>query len=495
MKMFGKDLDCSMQTNNSKNAVLTNFIWRFAERCGAQIIQFIVSLLLARILNPEAYGTVALVVVITQILQVFVDSGLGNALIQKKDADDIDFSSVFFFNVAGCLILYCMIFVAAPYIARFFEDDSLTSVIRVLCFVVVVSGLRNVQNAYISKHMLFKKFFFATLIGTVTSAAVGIVMALQGYGVWSLVMQKLVSVLVDTVVLWLIVEWRPKLSFSFERLKSLISYGWKLLVSSLIDTLYTNLRTLLIGKVYNEKALAFYNRGEQFSQIIALNMNASIDSVLLPAMAKEQNDRERVKNMTRRSIKTSTYIMAPLMIGLFVVAPTVVELILTEKWIESVPYLQIFCLTYMFYPIHTANLNAIKSLGRSDLFLRLEIYKKCVGIIILVIVLPHGVLAMAYSAILTSIICQLINASPNKNLLKYGYFEQMKDILPAIGLACVMGVLIHPLSLVIESKLLLLIAQVLVGAVIYILGSVVFRLESFNYLWGIINSIIVKQRK
>ncbi len=354
---------------STQKKVLSNFLWRFAERCGAQIIQFIVSLVLARILAPEAYGTIALVLVFEQILQVFVDSGLGNALIQKKDADDLDFSSVFWFNVVWCLVLYVIMFFCAPLIAWFYNDESLTSIVRVLCLMVVVSGLKNVQQAYVSRTMQFKRFFWATLGGTLISAVAGIGLALLGFGVWALVAQKLTNLIIDTTVLWFTVKWRPKWMFSFQRLKGLFSFGWKLLVSSLIDTLYRNLRQLIIGKFYTKEELAFYNQGDQFPKVIVTNINTSIDSVLLPTMSKAQDDPARVKQMTRRAIKTSTYIMAPLMMGLAFCADTVVRLILTDKWMPCVPFLQIFCITYMFYPIHTANLNAIKAMGRSDLFL------------------------------------------------------------------------------------------------------------------------------
>lgn len=358
--------------DNIKQKTMTNLIWRFGERCGAQIVQFIVSIVLARILAPEAYGTIALVMVFAQILQVFVDSGLGNALIQKKGADDLDFSSVFIFNIIWCLILYLIIFLTAPLIASFYSDEGLVSIIRVLCLTVVISGLKNVQQAYVSRTLQFKKFFFATIGGTIASAIVGIIMALMGLGVWALVAQKLVNLSVDTIVLWFTVKWRPKLIFSFQRLKGLISYGWKLFASAMLDTIYTNLRQLIIGKMYTEADLAFYNQGKQFPNLIVANINTSIDSVLLPVLSLEQDDTKRVKEMTRRSIKISTYIMAPLMMGLAFTATSVVNLVLTDKWLLCVPYLKIFCITFMFYPIHTANLNAIKAMGRSDLFLKLK---------------------------------------------------------------------------------------------------------------------------
>lgn len=473
--------------------VLSNMIWRFAERCGAQLIQFVVSIVLARILAPEAYGTIALVIVFANILQVFVDSGLGNALIQKKDADDLDFSSVFYFNVIWCLMLYSIIFLAAPYIAGIYDDDSLIPLIRVLCLTVVISGLKNVQQAYVSRNLQFKKFFFATLGGTLLSAVVGIALAMQGFGVWALVAQKLVNLSVDTLVLWFTVRWRPKPMFSFNRLKGLISYGWKLFASSLLDAVYGNLRSLIIGKLYTEEDLAFYNQGNQFPSVIVTNINLSIDSVLLPVMSREQDDKEHVKSMTRRAIKTSTYIMAPLMMGLAFVAEPVVRLLLTEKWLPCVPYLRIFCITYMFYPIHTANLNAIKAMGRSDMFLKLEILKKVIGLTVLLLTMRYGVLIMAYSALFTSVCGQLINSAPNKKLLDYGYPEQLRDILPSILLAVFMGVCVLPIGWLPLPVPVILLLQVTIGALIYVLGSVVTKNDSFLYLLELIKAFVGKK--
>ena len=353
------------------NNVVKNFLWRFFERCGAQFVTLIVSIVLARILTPSDFGTVSLIMVFTTILQVFVDSGLGTALIQKKDADDLDFSSVFYFNFAICLILYLGMFIASPFIAKFYKDISLTPIIRVISLTIVMSGVKGIQQSYVSRNMLFKKFFFATLGGTLFSAVLGIGMAYAGFGVWSIVAQQLSNTAIDTLILWITVDWRPKRMFSWQRLKSLLSYGWKLLVSSLLDTIYNNLRNLIIGKIYTSSDLAYYNQGDKFPKVIVMNINASIDSVLLPSMSGEQENKERVKSMTRRAIKTSTYIMAPLMMGLLFCAEPIVRLLLTDKWLPCVPYLRIFCFTYMFWPIHTANLDAIKAMGRSDLFLKL----------------------------------------------------------------------------------------------------------------------------
>lgn len=465
------------------SGVMSNFIWRLAERFGAQGVAFVVSIVLARLLAPEAYGTIALVTVFTQILNVFIDSGFGNALIQKKDADDLDFSTVFYFNIAICVLLYLGMFLAAPMIAKFYNDASLISVVRVLSLTLVISGVKNVQQAYVSRTMQFKRFFFATLGGTIGAAVIGIAMAYFGFGVWALVAQQIFNATVDTLILWITVKWRPKWMFSWQRLKGLFSFGWKLLASSLLDTVYSDLRQLIIGKMYTKTDLAQYNRGKQLPDLLVNNIDTSINSVLLPAMSQVQDNPERVKNMTRRAMKTSTYVIAPVMMGLAFTAESVIHLILTEKWLPCVPFLRIFCITYMFYPVNTTNLNAIKAMGRSDLFLKLETIKKVIGLIVLLGTMWFGVMAMAYSLLFTSITSQIINSWPNKKLLDYSYPEQIRDILPGILLAVVMGCCVYPVKWIGFSDLLTLLIQVIMGACIFIGGSALLKLEGFRYLW------------
>ncbi len=477
--------------------IFSNLIWRFLERSGAQFVSFIVSLVLARILMPEDYGTIALITVFTTILQVFVDSGLGNALIQKKDADDLDFSTVFFANIVFCTVLYALMFVAAPAISRFYGDMFMVSYIRVLSLTVLISGIKNVQQAYVSRHMMFKKFFFSTLGGTVLAGIIGIVMALNKMGVWALVAQQVINMTIDTIILWITVKWKPHLKFSFSRMKGLFSFGWKLLVSSLIDSIYNDLRQLIIGKMYSSADLAYYNKAKQFPNLIVTNINTSIDSVLLPAMSNVQDNKEHVKSMTRRSIKTSIYVMAPLMMGMAFAAKPIISLLLTDKWLLCVPFVRIFCITYMFYPIHTANLNAMKAMGRSDLFLKLEIIKKVFGLVLLLSTMWFGIMAMAYSLLVSSLFGQIINSWPNRKLLNYGYLEQLKDILPGIGLAVVMGSCIYFVGLFPLPIILILIIQVVSGALIYITLSAALHLESFEYLLKILKNNfkkIIKKR-
>lgn len=486
----------TVNLEDAKKKTVNGFIWRFFEKWGAQAIVFVVSIILARKLEPSAYGTVALANVFIAILGVFVDSGLGNALIQKKNADDLDFSSMFYFNVTMCLVLYAVMFFAAPAIARFYEDMKLVALIRVSSLTLIVSGVKNVQHAYVSRHMLFKRFFFASLGGTIIAAAVGITMAFMGYGAWAIIAQNLVDATLDTVILWFTVKWRPKKMFSFLRLKGLFSYGWKLLASGLIDMVYNKLRTLIIGKQYSSDDLAFYNKGENFPSLFVTNINTAIDSVLLPTMSKAQDDKAVVRQMTRRSIKTSTYILMPIMMGLAVCAEPVVRILFTAKWLPCVFFLRVFCFSYAFWPIHTANLNAIKAVGRSDIFLKLEIIKKSVNIAAILATMFISVKAMALSVIFTSISGQIINSWPNKKLLGYSYLNQLKDMMPSILLSCFMGAVVYCVTLLpITNDWLMLAIQVPLGIAIYVVGSKLFKLEMFNYLLDAIKEFLNKRKQ
>lgn len=464
------------------------------ERCGAQVVSFVVSIVLARILEPELYGTIALVTVITSILQVFVDSGMANALIQKKDTDDLDYSSVFYFNVAFCLVLYIGLFFAAPLISRIYGSPDLVPVIRVLGLTIVVSGVKNVQQAYVAKTMQFRRFFFSTLGGTLFSAVVGITMAYRGFGIWALVAQQLLNVTVNTAILWLTVGWKPKLMFSLRRLGGLVSYGWKLLASALLDTVYLKLYQVVVGLKYTSSDLAYYNKADQLPLLVVENINSSIDSVLLPVLSAEQDSKEAVRDMTRRAIKTSTYIMMPMMAGLAVCAEPLVRLLLTDKWLPCVPYMQVFCIVYAFYPLHTANLNAIKAMGRSDVFLKLEIIKKIVSTILLVVSMNISVYAIALSQLVSCVTSQLINSWPNRKLLDYSYLHQLRDMAPAILLSLVMALCVRPVVALGLNDWLTLLIQIPAGVLIYFALSAIFHVDSFRFMLDVAKKLLSSRR-
>lgn len=473
--------------------VVSNFIWRFLERIGAQLVSFIVSIILARILIPEDYGTVALVYVFIAIFDIFVNAGLGSALIQKKDADDTDFSTVFFANICFCIVLYLICFVSAPVISHFYSKPELTPMLRICGIMLIISGVKNVQTAFVSKTMQFKRFFFATLGGTLFSAIVGIVMANRGYGAWALIVQNLTNNAIDTIILWISVKWRPKLLFSVNRLKGLFAFGWKMLATAVINTIYNKLRTLIIGRVYTSEDLAFFNRGNHWPNLIVENANTAFDSVLFPSLSNIQDDIDQVRRMTRRAIKVSSYVIMPLMVGLAACAEPVVSIVLTDKWLPSVHFMRVFCFTYALYPIHTANINAIKAMGRSDIMLKLEIIKKIIGIIAVLVTMFISVQAMALSLLFISISELFINSWPNKRLLKYAFGDQIKDLLPQILLAFFMGGSVYCVSFLGLKDILTLVIQVPLGILVYVGGSVLFRIDSFCFCKETVLSLLKKR--
>lgn len=470
----------------TRKNVTTNLVWKLLERFGAQGVSFVVSIILARLLNPEVYGTIALVTVFITILQVFVDAGLGNALIQKKDADDVDFSTVFFFNIGFCALIYLLLFLCAPWISHFYGIPELTAIVRVLGLTIIISSMRNIQQAYVSKTLQFKRFFWATIGSTIGSAVLGIWLAYRGYGVWALVAQNISGQLVGTIILWCTVKWRPKPVFSAQRLKGLFSFGWKLLVGRLIETFYLNIKPLIIGKIYTTSDLAYFNKGNQMPNLLVTNIDSSIESVFFPVMSAEQDDKQRVKSILRRLIQVNTYILCPMMVGLMACAQPLITLLLTEKWISSVPYTQMFCFIYMFTVFNTANMNTYRSLGRSDIYLKVEVARKIVGFVTLLLVIRISVYAMVVAEAVTVLISLFINTYPNKKLLNYGFLQQLKDMLPALLLSVAMGVPVYLLTYTSLPLFLLLVLQVVLGVGIYVGLSVLFKPEAFRYLLGYI---------
>jgi teichuronic acid exporter len=478
------------KSESYKNKVMSGLLWKLMERGGTQGIQFIVQIILARLLLPEDYGIIALVLVFLTIANVFVQSGFNTALIQKKDADEADFSSVFYLSLFIAGLIYIVLFFTAPFISAFYEEPQLIPVFRVLSITLFFGALNSIQNAVIARNLQFKKLFLSSSGAILISGTVGVYMAYTGFGVWALVGHQLTNQLLIMLILWFTVKWRPKRLFSPRKVKNLFSFGWKLLVSSLINTIYNDLRSLIIGKMYNPAMLGFYNRGQQFPSLIVLNIDGSIQSVMLPVLSSQQDNRPRVKDMMRRAIVTSSFIIFPMMVGLAVTAEPLVMLLLTDKWLPCVPFLQIFCAVYAFMPIHTANLQAINALGRSDIFLKLEVIKKVFGISILVVTVFYGIYAIALGQVLSGIISTFINAYPNKRLLGYSYKEQWNDIYPSLLLSLVMGTLVYSLKWLGLSVLITFIAQVCVGVIVYVVMAWLFKLECFRYLLSTLINVV-----
>lgn len=478
-----------------KKTVISSLVWKFLERLGTQGIQFVVSIILARLLLPSDYGIITMIMVFTAIANSFIQSGFSTSLIQKKNSDELDFSSVFYTSFVIAIVCYIILFLASPLIADFYQMPQIKVILRVLALTLFFGAFNSVQNAKLSKDMKFKTLFFSSLGAIIVSGTTGITMAYLGFGAWALVGQQLANIIASTIILWFTSGWRPKIMFSLTRVKGLFSYGWKIMCSSLIDTFYQNLYNLVIGKFYNSATLGNYNKGEQFPKLIAVNIDGAIGSVMLPAYAREQERKDKVKKMVRRAIVTSSLILFPLMLGLAAIAEPLVKILLTDKWLGCVPFMQILCVVYALYPINTANLQAIKALGKSDYFLKLEIIKKILGITVLIITVPHGVYIMAIGQVIVTIISTMINAFPNRKLLNYNYFEQVKDILPNLLIAILMFIVVYPIKYLIDNTILLLTIQIIVGAIIYIALMNIFKVEAFNYLFDIIEKRFKKNKE
>lgn len=473
--------------NDIKYKAIANTIWKFVEQVGSQVVNFVVQIVLARILLPEEFGTIALVTIFIAIFDVFLLNGLGTALIQKKEIDDIDCSSVLYSNMLLSIVLYVILFFLAPLLSQFYDNDSLVPIIRILGITLFFSSIRSVQQAIVSKQLRFKLFFYSTLSGTIISAIIGIFLALNGAGVWSLVAQYVIKSFVDMCVLFFTMNWRPKFLFSISRLIPLISYGWKILAAALVDTVYNNIRDMIIGKKYSPDDLAFFNRGKSFPNLVSADTMHAVGTVLFPIVSSVQDDKESVKRIIRRYVKDTSYILIPLLIGLAVVAKPLVVVLLTDKWLPCVPYLQIYCIALTVQPMHTANMQLIKALGRSDITLKMEIIKKIIGVILILMVMKYGVLWIALTTIVHSVIVLVINAYPSREIINYTYSEQIKDSMPAYLLSIAMAIAIYPISLLNISNILIICSQTIGGLFIIILLSTLFKVNSF---YSIKSSII-----
>jgi O-antigen/teichoic acid export membrane protein len=475
-------METTSTPSESKKKIVTSVFWKFFERFGAQLVSFAVTIVLARLLLPEDYGNVAIITIFVNILDVFISSGFPTALIQKKNSDELDFFSVLYFNMAFSVLLYVILYFTAPYFCGYFANDTLTDPLRIMGLGLLVGSINSVEQSYIAKTMQFRLFFFGTLIGTVMSAAVGIAMAYHGFGVWALVAQELTNRCTDTLVLFLLIRKKPRMIFSWPRLKIMISFSWKILLSGLIDTVYNNCRSLIIGKKYSEAELAYYKKGDEFPTLLVSNINESIQSVLFPVLSNVQEDKIRLKKIVKLSISVSSFVVVPMVLGVACVAGPMVDLFLTSKWAECVPYVQILCLAYALWPIHTANLQAIKALGDSRTFLILEIIKKVIGISLLIGAMFLGPLYIAGAFALSSILGVFINSFPNKKMLDYGFFEQVKDVFPYLAMAGLMYLPIYFLNRLSWPSWALLLIDVVVGIAVYGGLTLLFKPFAYRYL-------------
>ena len=468
--------------NKNKSEITTSLFWKILENGGSQGVQFVVSVLLARLLSPAEYGIVAIVLIFTTIANVLVQNGFSSALIQKQNADDLDFSSVLIFNVFLSILIYILLFFISPIIAEIYNRPELINILRVMGIIIIPGSIISVQNSYVARNMKFKMLFIATFLASIISGGISVFMAINGMKVWALAFQQIVYYFALLIILGIGIKYLPKLSFSMERLKTMFAFGSKLLIASLIDTIFTNIHGLIIGKAYSEEMLGAFNRGEQFPKLVVTNLSSAIQSVLLPVMSKKQDSKAEIKKILQSSIKLSTFVVAPMMCGLAAVSDNLILLLLGEKWSFSIPFLQMMCFSYVFWPIHISNLQALNAMGRSDIFLKLEIIKKLLGVAILVIGIRYNVFIFVGLKAFSDLICAFINAYPNVKLLDYKLREQSIDALNNFIPAIIMGIIIYIAGKHIGIGILSLLIQIVLGVIIYIALAVVMKNENFKMI-------------
>lgn len=481
--------------NSIKSKTINGILWKASERILAQFVTLVVSIVLARILSPDDYSCIAVVNIFFTVADVIIVGGLNISLVQKKDADDLDFSTVFW----TCLLLagavYALVVMGAPNIASLFEKDILTDVLRVMGLILGINAIKSVCWAYTASTLQFKKFFFSTLGGTVISAFVGIYMACNGFGVWSLVAQQMTNSVIDTMVLFITSKMHIRFRFSWKRFKGLFSFGWKIFVTSFISVVYDELLPLLVGIKYTNVDLAFYNKGQSFPKIMDLTLSDTFAAVLFPMMSKMQDNKEKLLVYTRNFIGTVSFLIFPTMLGFIAISDNFISVVLTDKWMPAAPYLRIFCFVYMFNIIHVGNLQVIKAVGRSDVLLVMEIIKKTSYLVIIGVFLLLGdsPIVLASASIITTVIAIVVNTFPNRKLIGYGYGLQLKDISKTLLSSVIMMVIVLIVGKLQLNRIWLLVLQIIVGIVSYIVINLLVKNRFYFSFKSTIIEMVIKK--
>lgn len=475
---------------SKENNIGSGLAWSFAERITAQIVTTLVGIVLARLLDPAHYGLISIVNVLITICNVFVSSGMGSAIVQKKEISDTDYNTAFFISLGISACAYLFLFLAAPLVARFYKAAVLTAVIRVMGLRLPLAAINNIQQAHVQREMTFKRFFIATLFGTVLSGFVGVWLAWRGAGVWALVAQYLTNTTVDTIVLFFVEKWFPRPAFSRKSAGEMFSFGWKVLATELVYTSVNSIRSLVVGKACGSADLAYYDQGQKYPALLVNNLNTAINKVMLPAFSRNQEDLSHLKSMLRRSISVGIFLLCPLLIGFCAVAKNFVIVILTDKWLQCVPLLQIFCIVYLTRPLESACHQALLSIGRSDTVLRIMVFINASSLIFstTAAICFHSVFIVASASLLTSIISLTSFMVCAGRLLGYGIREQLTDLCPALFSGLIMLVCVRLVELLPISVFAILLIQIGVGAIVYLLCCKIIRLDAMNYVLSFLKS-------
>lgn len=467
-------------SDNLKQKTKKGLVWSMIERFATQGVQFLFGIILARLLSPNDYGVIAMPLVFLAIAQCIIDSGFSTALIRKPELTEDDLSTAFYFNLGVGILCYAVLFFTSPLIADFYHIPILSSLLKVTALAVLFNPLCAVQQAILTRKIDFKTQAIVSLSGAVVSGIVGLYMAYNGFGVWSLVFQQVGGYVMRTILLWVLGKWKPKRKWSWESFHYLWGFGSKMLGSGLLDTIYNNIYPIVIGKYFSAQDLGNYTRAQQFSSLPSSNVTGVLQRVTFPVLSSIQNEDERLAKNYRKILKLSAFLVFPMMLMLSAIANPLVRILLTDKWIGCVILLQIVCFQMMWYPIHAINLNLLTVKGRSDLFFRLEIFKKIMGVCIMFITIPHGIIWMVSGGIVSSMLSLIINTYYTGKLINVGYFKQMGDLFPIFGVSFIMWLIVHAILYLSSNLYCQLVLGISLGAIVYLIGAKIFLKAEFN---------------
>ena len=473
-----------MAERDLKTTTIKSLFWKLFEQGGTAVVTLVVQVVMARLLAPAEFGVLAIMLVFVNVGNVIVQSGLNTAIIHDPGVTERDYSTVFWMSFTISVVLYLAVFVFSPAIAGFYQIESAITPLRVLVLVLIVNSYNSIQEAIVARNFEFQKTSRATWAAAIVSGVAGVWAANAGAGLWALVIQQLLQQITKCTVLALQVPWKPQLVFDRARAVVLFRFGWKLLASGVMDQAYQSLSSLFIGAVFNKTDLGYVDNGKKYPYYLGAMLDGTIQPVMLSAVSSVQDNIEHVKRLTRRALKTSTFVIIPSMTAFALVAEPLVLILFGEKWLPCVPFLRMYCFIYALLPIHTTNLQVLNGMGRSDLFLKLEVYKKIIGLSIMcfTVFVMRDLYVIVGGYIINGIIATFINAAPNKKVIGYSYAEQIRDILPAFGLAAVAAVAAAPLSGLAMGPLAMVLVQCVVFSVVYLAVAAILRVEEFTYL-------------
>jgi len=481
--------------NNKTSDVSESLRWKLIEQFSSSVSLFVLQMILARILGPDMYGPLALMIIFINIANVFIQNGFNISLVQRNDLKEDDYSSVFWVVISTSLLFFVLLYLCAPKISVYFNAPDLVDPFRFLILILFPGAVNSIQSAKLWREMNFKSMFICNISGICIGGIAGVFVAVIYHSIWALVLQSVISSLVTCIVMWCVVGWRPKKHIDTERLRILLSFGWKFMMSSLLDTIFNELNGMIIGKKYNTENLAYYDRGNRYSLFFINGINGSFLGVLLPTMSSVQDDKEKVRNLMRKIMKLSTYVVFPIMFGIAATADSIIYLVLREKWMGCVPYVMIFCISYAFWPVHTLNLYTYNAIGRSELYLQAEIIKKVFSILALIVAIKcfDSPFAIAVIGLVLAIPFWIINALPSKKYVGYSFIDQLLDVLPVLLLSCFMFAVTLFVGKVFNNHFASLFFQVIIGVMLYITLSIVFRFPMFFEILDIIKSKLNKR--